>query len=235
MNLADRNKIIIGAVAIVVVAIVAAVFLSRRGRGRGAAPADTAADTTTTAAQPAGTEAAPGAESATGETVEGQPTSAAGEEAAAAVVAQAPALGLVRMGIGSAEPSRPDPMLTFEPPPQPTPPELKISLPPTTLYPGGIRPQPSDEPRIAGRRVAGVLFNDQAWGILEDEQGSFIVKPGDVVDGVRITAIARDAILIVDEDGKRWSVSLRGLGPSARTAASSTTVSGMPARPTASP
>jgi hypothetical protein len=229
MNLGDRNKIIIGAVAIVVVAVVAAVFLSKRGRR--AAPTDTGAATTVAEGEAADVGAAP-APGAVGDRAPGETTADTGAQVPPQVAA-APVHGLVRMGIGSAELSRPDPLLTFEPPPQPTPVELTVSLPPTTLYPGGIRPEGPAEAGVAGRRVAGVVFNDQAWGILEDQQGSFIVKPGDVVDGVRIAAIARDSILVVERDGTRLLVPLRGRGPSARTTAS--TVSGMPAMPPAAP
>jgi len=145
-------------------------------------------------------------------------------------------LGVVAIGSGPVEPTRPDPFLTFEPPPRPTPPELLISLPPVALEPGGLRPGgPSDVPRVAGRRVAGLLFNDQAYAILEQEDETFIVKPGDVVDGIRITAIARDSIYLVDEDGQRWAVPLRGLGPGDLGGGFGGRVTGMPEMPPAAP
>ncbi len=237
MSPADRNKVIIGAAVIVVV--VAVVFLVMRSRRPAPPDAGAGGWSTATGTEAGGAGAGP---AAPGE-APGQVPRQVAEEAAALEGAEAlgeqvaqlgPLHGLVRMGIGSEEQSREDPTETFEPPPQPTPEELKVSLPPVTLYEGGIRPGgPLDRPMIGGRRVAGLLFNDQAWAILEDNRETFIVKPGDVVAGIRVTAIARDSIYVEDEGGNRWTVSLRGLGPSARAATS--TVSGMPALPPAAP
>ncbi len=226
MSPADRNKILIaGGVALVALVLIAVFVL----RGRRAKGPPAAAFETGEAAQQAEAGAAPVAPGAT------EPAEAGGELPAAAA-APAPSLGVVKMGTGPAEPTRPTPFLTFEPPPQPTPPELLVSLPPVGLVPGGLRPPGAGPvgPRVGNRRVAGLLFNDQAWAILEDEDGeTFIVKPGDVVDGIRITAIARDSIFLMDRDGKKWQVPLRGLGPSAGGAGPTSTVSAMPALPSA--
>ncbi len=217
MSPADRKKILIAA-GVAVVAIVVILFFLR-GRKPTGTEAGAGSFTTATPEEPQGAE---------------QPAvPAAGEAQVAAAAGEAKVmLGVVEMGSGPVEPTRPDPFLTFEPPPRPTPPELLISLPPVGLEPGGLRPGgPSDAPRIAGRRVAGLLFDDQAYAILEEEDQTFIVKPGDVVDGVRITAIARDSVYLVDADGRRWAVPLRGLGPSGFGGR----VSGMPGMPPAAP
>jgi hypothetical protein len=90
-------------------------------------------------------------------------------------------------------------------------------------------------PEVAGplghRRVAGLLFNDGAWAILEQENQTFIVKPGDMVDGNRITAIGPDSIFVTDAQGRRWQVNLRSLAPGGGEAAAGT----IPAMPEAPP
>ena len=231
MSLADRNKILIaGGVAVVAILLIG--FFVLRGRGRkesaGGAGAFTQGEVAETAAAGGGGPV-PG---------EAAPAAAGGEEAAAAAPAAAagPSVGVVQMGIGPAEPTRPDPFLSFEPPPQPTPPELLVTMPPVGIVPGGLRPGGITlaGPRVGNRRVAGVLFNDQAWAILEDEDGeTFIVKPGDVVAGIRITAIARSSIFLMDRDGKRWEVPLRARGPGTAVSTASSTVSAMPEVPPA--
>ncbi|MCJ7752737.1 MAG: hypothetical protein MUQ65_16900 [Armatimonadetes bacterium] len=227
MNLTDRNKMLIaGGVAVVAILLVA--FFVLRGRkpkesavGAGAFTQGEAVETTAAGEAPA----APGAAA----------PAAAGGEAPAATTAGL-SVGVVQMGIGPAEPTRPDPFLSFEPPTQPTPPELLVSLPPVGVVAGGLRPGgiTTAGPRVGNRRVAGLLFNDQAWAILEDEDGeTFIVKPGDVVDGIRITALSRDSIFLMDRDGMRWEVPLRGLGPGSTVSTASSTVSAMPSVPPA--
>ena len=230
MSPADRNKILIaGGVALIAI-IVIVFFLRGRKPSRGGGGG---AFTETAQVEGAGAPPAPG------QPAPGQPAAAApaGEGEAVAAPEVSPMLGVIRVGSGPAEPSRPDPLLTFEPPPQPTPPELLVSLPAVTLQPGGLRPGgPSDVPRVSGRRVAGLLFDDQAYAILEEDEETFVVKPGDVVDGIRITAIARDSIFLVDSEGRRWQVPLRGLGPGTRGGAGArTSVSGMPEMPPAAP
>jgi len=227
MNLTDRNKILIAG-GVAVVAILLVVFFVLRGRkpeesagGAGAFTQGEAVETVAAGEVPA----APGAAA---------PAAAGGEAPAAA--GAGPSVGVVQMGIGPAEPTRPDPFLSFEPPPQPTPPELLVSLPPVGVVAGGLRPGgvTTAGPRVGNRRVAGLLFNDQAWAILEDEDGeTFIVKPGDVVDGIRITALSRNSIFLMDRDGKRWEVPLRGLGPGTTVGAASSAVSAMPSVPPA--
>jgi len=227
MNLTDRNKILIAG-GVAVVAILLVVFFVLRGRkpeesagGAGAFTQGEAVETVAAGEVPA----APGAAA---------PAAAGGEAPAAA--AAGPSVGVVQMGIGPAEPTRPDPFLSFEPPAQPTPPELLVSLPPVGVVAGGLRPGgvTTAGPRVGNRRVAGLLFNDQAWAILEDEDGeTFIVKPGDVVDGIRITALSRNSIFLMDRDGKRWEVPLRGLGPGTTVSTASSAVSAMPSVPPA--
>ena len=146
-------------------------------------------------------------------------------------------VGVIAMGRGGDEPSRSDAFLTFEPKIPPPPPELQTPLP--VVVPGRIRPeQPAELAVLGSRRVAGVKFNDRPWAILEEGDEIFIVKPGDVVDGLRILAIARRSVYVEDSDGRRWEVPLRGreIAPAAevRTPGASY-VEGMPALPPVGP
>jgi len=233
MSLPDRNKLlIVGGVAVVAIIVLMFVLLRMRGSkeetaaaggGFAGGSAGPAAAGAPGAPGAAGTPAAPGAAGA---------APAASGQTQAQLQAAPPLVGLVRMDSGSDALTRRDPFLTFEPPPQPTPPELVANLPPVNLQSGGLRPPGIDVTQIGRRRVAGVLYNDRALAILEKDSEYFVVKPGDVVDGIRITAIAPDGIFIEDEDGIRWQVPLRmkGPGPSA-SASSSGTVAGVPQTP----
>lgn len=222
MSLPDRNKLLIAG-GVAVVAILVLVFVLLRGRGAKEEAAGAGGGFAVPAAAGApgapGTAAAPAAPGAPG----AAPAAAAGE-AQAPAAAGAPLVGLVRMDLGSEALTRRDPFLTFEPPPQPTPPELIANLPPVNLQAGGLRPPGIEASQIGRRRVAGVLFNDRAVAILEQDNKYFVVKPGDVVDGIRVTAIAADGIFIEDADGIRWRVPLRfkGPGPSASASLSGT-------------
>jgi hypothetical protein len=139
------------------------------------------------------------------------------------------------MNSGPTEPTRPDPFLVFEEPPAPIPPEVTANLPPVVLQAGGLRPPGMPEGAqgpLGRRRVAGLMFNDGAWAILEQENQSFIVKPGDVVDGNRITAIGPDSLFVTDPQGRRWRVDLRSLASTEGAAVSSSSnVPGMPETP----
>lgn len=225
MNLADQKKILIaGGVAVVAVILIVVFVLRGRGGGETAETAGFQEGTATEVAAEGGEAPTPG---------EAVPAEAGGEAAAAGVAAGGPTIGVVQMGIGPAEPTRQDPFLTFEPPPQPTPPEILVAMPTVSLVEGGLRPPgvtTMGGPRVGNRRVAGLLFNDEAWAILEDEGGdTFIVKPGDVVQGLRITAIARDALFIMDRDGNRWQVPLRSRSPDYLATGRSPTASAPPA------
>jgi hypothetical protein len=214
MSGADRSKVLIaGGVALV--AIVVIVFFVLRGRGGGERAAGGGAFTAETAAVEEGAAGTP----APGTVGEGEGAAEAGAEAGeegAVGPARDVFMGRVEVATGPTEPSRPDPFQTFEPPPQPTPPELLVSMPAVGLTPGGLRPGgPSEVAAVGDRRVAGLVYNDEVYAILVDGEEEFIVKPGDVVDGIRITAIARDGLFLRDSEGQRWEVPLRGLGPGA--------------------
>ena len=236
MSPGDRNKILIaGGVALV--AIVVIVFFVVRGRGRQAPPtgagsyaAAPAAGTAVTPGQAA--PAPPGGAAATGQqgpAAPGAPTE----------VAQAPGGGTyagprspIRMGTGAELSTRQDPFLTFEPEPQPIPPEMLYPVPIVVTQEGGLRPPglPESAGPLGRRRVAGLLFNDGAWAILELDGQTSIVKPGDVVDGNRVTAITTDSLFVIDSGGRPWRVALRSL---AAAGAAEVTVPGMPEAPPA--
>jgi hypothetical protein len=237
MNPADRKKIMLaGGVALAAILVIAFFVLRGRG-GRGQAGPATGFQEMEATATETGGAAGPRTPGGAGGAATEEAAAGGGTGASAAAVEAAskpgPMVGQVQMGIGPAEPTRVDPFLTFEPPPQPTPPELLVGLPMVGVVPGGLRPGggATTVARVGKRRVAGLLFNDQAWAILENDDGeTFIVKPGDVVDGIRITAIARDSLFLRDSDGRRWQVLLRGASPGSR---AGTTVSGMPETPPA--
>ena len=226
----DRKKLVIVA-GVVVLALIVLVFVLRGGkrRGRQAGPAGAfRAEEETAAGTEVATAPAPGAP--------GTQPAAEGE----APEAVAPAmLGPVRLGRGSEVRTRPDPFLTFESPPPPPPPELVVNPPPVNLRAGGLRPVGVSEIMVAGaaeigqNRVAGLMFNEGAYAILEAGPGqTFVVKPGDIVQGNRITAIARDSIYLVDPEGRRWQVQLRGKGPGGVSlSGTGTTIEGMPGSP----
>ena len=223
----DRKKLVIVA-GVVVLALIVLVFVlkggKRRGRRGGPAGAFTAEGET-----PAGTEtpAAP---------TPGAPGTAPAPEEQAAAAAM---LGPIRLGRGSEVRTRSDPFLTFEPPPAPPPPELVVNPPPVNLRAGGLRPVGLSEIAVAGtaeigrNRVAGLMFDEGAYAILEAGPGqTFVVKPGDIVQGNLITAIARDSIYLVDPEGRRWQVQLRGKGPGgASLSETAGTIEGMPGSP----
>ena len=200
MNPADRNKVlIIGGIAIVAIAVI--VFFFMRSR-KSAETADTGGGFgTQVAAVPAGGGGAP---------LGGGPAGAVGEGEAVPELGQQ-WVGVIAMGRGGDEGSRSDSFLTFERKIPPPPPEADIPLP--MVVGGPIRPpQPTEMAVLGTRRVAGVKFNERPWAILEEGNETFIVKPGDVVDGLRILAIARQSIYVEDSEGNRWGVPLRGRG-----------------------
>jgi len=58
--------------------------------------------------------------------------------------------------------------------------------------------------------MAGVLWNGQVWAILERDDGSYVVKPGDSVGDAKVRAIGRSEMVVADASGKQ-DVQLRGL------------------------
>jgi hypothetical protein len=234
MNLSDQQKkLIAGGIALIAILVI--VFFVMRHRRRPPEAGLAAGGFAQTGEEVAGGVGQAGGpavgEGAAGAGAAGLGAGVAGE--AAVAPAQYPSIGVVKMGIGPAEPTREDPFVTFNPPPQPIPQEVLYPLPAVGLVAGGLRPGGITEvARVGNRRVAGLLFDDQAWAILEDEQGdTYIVKPGDVVEGIRITAIARDAIFLKDREGNKWEVPLRGLGPGGQAGGVETTAAAMPEMP----
>ena len=241
MNFADKKKVMIAGGIAAVAVILLLVFVLKGGkksgpgagpgggRGRGAA-AGGGAQTPQTAGAPApgqvGAGAAGGGAAA--------PAPAAGEQVAAATKLYG------AVGIGTGEMSaltRPDPLITFDPPPPVITPEEKLPLPLVITVAGGLRPAGESAgitETIANRRVAGVKFNGGAWAILEkDGEKSFVVKPGDVIEGTKITAISRDSIYVTDPDGQPWQVPLRGAGPGGAMPVTTRRIPGLPESPAA--
>ncbi len=229
----DRKKLMIAA-GVVVAALIVLVIVLKGGKRQGAQGGPGGAFT-------GGGQAAGGVATAQG----GAPAAPGTQQQAGAekkpAAPSGTMLGAVRLGAGSDVVTRPDPLITFDAPPVPTPPELLVNPPPVALVPGGLRPvvppeiSGSESVQIGRYRVAGVMFNKGAFAILEAAPGqTFVVKPGDVVEGNMITAIARDSIYLVDSQGRRWRVELRGSGPGGAAVSeggAAGTIAGMPGSP----
>ena len=144
-----------------------------------------------------------------------QPPAAPGPPAPA--VAQAPAPP-------QPGPSRPDPFAPLFPPtppekqrrPPPPPPPLAVEvvgIPPVmveALPP--IRRPLGAVGGVSQRRVAGVLWNDRVWAIIESEKITAVVQPGDVVDGNTVQAISPQGLILTSKGGKETEVPLRSRG-----------------------
>jgi hypothetical protein len=132
-----------------------------------------------------------------------------------APIAAAPALAAARAA-KPLELSRPDP---FEP-------LIKIRQtqivwgpgqgPPVAAEEVGIGPVvanrlPLDLPGVReSRRVAGVLWNEHVWAIIETEKTTAVVQPGDVVEGNTIRAISPQGMILTSKRGMIDEVKLQG-------------------------
>jgi hypothetical protein len=239
MKLGDRKQLMIAG-GVAAVALIALLFVVMRGKkspgatgpGMGAMRGGRAVQTsapgapgTPNAARGGGQAAGGAGLRGAGQAGGGAPAGPGGLGGAAAEggaeglqTAQLPMLGVIRLGSGETSvTTRPDPMLTFVPPPPPILPEQRVALPVVQTYQGGIRPLTVAAGRqaenVPQRRVAGIKFNGGAWAILERDGESFVVKPGDIVEGTKVLSISRDQIMVVDSDGQRWQVPLRGAWP----------------------
>lgn len=237
MNLADKKKVLIAGGVAVVAILLLLVFVMKGGKkeqagvagpgtGRGVGPQSAGQGTQTAQA---GGVPAPGQVGESG-------GAGAGEVGTGEAAAATRLYGAVGIGSGQiSATTRPDPLINFEPPPPVITPEERVPLPPVLTVAGGLRPGGESTgvtETIANRRVAGVKFNGGAWAILEkDGEKSFVVKPGDVIEGTKITAISRDSIYVVDPDGQRWQVPLRGAGPGGATPVATRRVPGLPESP----
>ncbi len=257
MKLGDKKTLLIagGVAAVAIVALVVVLMGGGKqagcddlaGRRRRAQGGPTAGPATLTSApgvpgSPAAA-ARPGgglpAQGPPGQTP-GVPPPMPGQAAAAPTPTPVPGKLWASIRVGSGEytaVTRPDPLEFLQPPPIPIPPEQLIPIPTVNLQQGGLRPGGEEEAPTAGmvanRRVAGVKFNGGAWAILESDNDTFVVKPGDVVDGTTINSISREAIFITDPQGQRWMVPLSAAGTgTGATLISTQRVSGMPKGPT---
>jgi hypothetical protein len=72
--------------------------------------------------------------------------------------------------------------------------------------------------KVGDKRMAGLLVNDSVWAVLEvgtgtAESTSYVVKPGDTVENIRVQRIERDKIVIRDAENKLKEVELRKAPP----------------------
>jgi len=101
----------------------------------------------------------------------------------------------VRMGIAGI-PTIPSPMLSNWRP--------HVVQPPTTG--GGLIA--GSEASSAGRRMAGVLFGDGVYAILETNGKTEAVQPGDTVEGGKVVSIEADGLTIKTDDDRTIHVPL---------------------------
>lgn len=113
-----------------------------------------------------------------------------------------PAPAAPREKLPPLEAHRPDPFAPLVQPPKfVPPPPIRIYFRPTLQKPR-IPPPPPPE-RVAtvpGGRMAGLLWGENAWAILELNAKGHVVKPGDVVEGWRVKAIMPDKLLLQREE-----------------------------------
>ena len=245
MNFADKkNILIVGGVAVVIVVLLL-VFVMKGKKGSGGAGAGGAATGRRGAGRGAQTASAPapgqvgagaGVSAAGAAPAPGAVTPSSATPAGEQVVAGANLFGQVGKGTGQVSAlTRSDPLINLEPPPPVITPEERTPLPPVVTVAGGLRPAGETTgimETIANRRVAGVKFNGGAWAILVRENESFVVKPGDIIEGTRITAISRDSVYVTDPDDQQWQVPLRGSGPGGgATPVTTRRISGLPGEP----
>ena len=137
------------------------------------------------------------------------------------------------------EPYRPDPFANIFPPPppprQPPPPPplpaaIQVGIPPVfaQLLPSeGVR-------EIAEReqgRMAGVLWNDRVYAIIETDTAIAVVQPGDTVDGRTVRSISPQEAILASKSGEEVKVPLRGAMGMAPRVAPAATPPGSPALP----
>jgi hypothetical protein len=227
MNFGDKKTVLIAGIAgAVIVIALAVIFLMQRK------PATTAAQGGQGGTATGAGTAAGGAQVAGGG---GAPAGAGGTQLAAAVPGQtlgaAPAtvnlLGAVNKGSGEMTArTRPDPLINIEPPPPKLTPEDRYLPPAVYTVEGGLRPAGAEigtTETIANHRVAGIKFGGGAWAILEKDGRTRVVKPGDVVQGTKVTAIGRNSVFVVDAEGRKWQVPLKAADPTTAAATTTTT------------
>jgi len=82
---------------------------------------------------------------------------------------------------------------------------------------GAVLPE-EELKKVGDKRMAGLLVNDSVWAVLEvgtgtAESTSYVVKPGDTVENIRVQRIERDKIVIRDAENKLKEVELRKAPP----------------------
>ena len=217
MSPQDKKKLGIGIGLLLVAAAILYFAVLRRSGGEVPVPPTPAASTSSTPTAPA---AAPPA--AGGVPTAGAPAPGLMDLAAAPGAAPGGPMSPPPGVQGPLVKPRPDPFQLFPPrpediPPPPAPPPfIVVARLPGLGHKVGYVPawqrEQSDEtvkPRT-GQRMAGVLWNGQVWAILENNTGSYIVKPGDSVGEARVQAIGRGEMVVADATGKQ-DVQLRGL------------------------
>ncbi|HUT75229.1 MAG TPA: hypothetical protein VM221_10420 [Armatimonadota bacterium] len=131
--------------------------------------------------------------------------------------------------------SRPDP---FEPLIKQIEPIWPVGQrPPVAAEEVGIGPVvanllPLDIPGVReSRRMAGVLWNEHVWAIIETERTTAVVQPGDVVEGNTIRAISPQGMILTTKRGMIDEVKLQGRIPAAVAAVPVSAPAGRPALP----
>ncbi len=113
---------------------------------------------------------------------------------------------------GQKEPNRPDPFASQPQPPRPPPEPVVPVLPVVMPMPNGIRIEGVGEVQVVAlRRTAGLLWNQEAYGLLEMGGEYYVVRPGDPVGEYQVSAITRDAIVLYSPSlGKNIRLPLQG-------------------------
>jgi hypothetical protein len=177
--------------------------------------------------QEAGTAPGAGAPQATAQGAKAPATKARGAlnaEAIQAALARALASGAGLPGaapgavVKPTERSRPDPFAPlFKPPPPPPPPPplppqpaaVQVGIP--AVMAQALPPEAVVETvaREQGR-MAGVLWNDRVYAIIETESTVAVVQPGDTVNGRTVRSISPQEAILASKGGEEVKVPLRG-------------------------
>ncbi|UCH34217.1 MAG: hypothetical protein JSV65_17030 [Armatimonadota bacterium] len=229
MSAKDKQRLGI-AIGLAVVVLVALYFLVlRKPKGEETTAAETSAATKETTAA-SKTKARPGA-GAVG--IAARPGAPGALAAAGGPKPGAPA----GPAAAPAEPYRVDPFAPlFPPPPKPPPPPppppppavVQVGIPPVIAQ---LPPEAVPRPPEERRRMAGVLWNDRVYAIIETENTVAVVQPGDTVDGGTVRSISPEALMLATTGGQEVEVPLRNRTGPAPSVVRTATPPGRPGLP----